>query len=101
MEEELNKFLEEYLDKIYEKCKKSYSAQSEIDLALGHLILANIKRIIPIFEDEIKCTAEFQKCFRQGDICENGNMDMAIWHLINLSEFFRQELLKFIHHNKV
>ena len=92
MTERATEFIEGFLKKVKENYKgKVYTSQEDIDTALAHLIRANIKCIVPLITEDIKEPAEFQKCFRQWDVCGDGGTDMAIWSLIGQSNFFREQ----------
>lgn len=78
------KLLEEY-DKVTKLHNK--------ERALWNLLKANEKEITGIIENS---PTYFHTAFRQGDICANGCMDMAICILLDEAELFWELLDKLL-----
>jgi len=55
--------------------------------ALAHLFKINTKEIIDIYR-VVEDLESFHKWFRQQDVMDDGNLDMAIWLLIGSDSFF-------------
>jgi hypothetical protein len=70
--------LEKY-DKITKETKK--------ERALWNLLKANEKHITGLIEED-STGYWFHKAFRQVDVCENANMDLAIWLLLSEASLF-------------
>lgn len=55
--------------------------QANVDRALYHLLKENESSLPPLDDN-------FHKMFRQVDVTTSGDIDMAMWRLINCSEAF-------------
>jgi len=86
-------FLHNFLELVRKKYPSGVNSPEEaVDYALARLLRANKDVIAPmITSDTFYYTGEFQKLFRQCDVCKDGDTDMAIYHLIDQSEYFRTE----------
>lgn len=66
------------------------SVGNNVERALYHLLLLNRDHI----EDLIEDVNYFHKAFRQIDVTETGEMDMAIYALLDEAEIFWSILIK-------
>jgi hypothetical protein len=82
--------LEKY-DKVskeaYDNCIKGATKER----ALWNLLKANEKHIQGLIEED-ETGYWFHKAFRQVDICESPEMDMAIWQLLSVATLFWEML---------
>lgn len=85
--ERITKFLS-----LYKKAFKDDHLNNHADWALYCLLSLNKKEIEFLFDDP-DC---FHKAFRQIDVTDTGDMDMAIWHLIHASTYFWEVFNDFV-----
>ena len=72
----------EVLERYYNETQNSYKERG-----LWHLLKANEKHITGLIEED-PTGYWFHKAYRQIDVTENPNTDLAIWHLLQDAPLF-------------
>jgi hypothetical protein len=78
------KINDEFLEIYRQKIEKNTNSHP-VDRILFHLLMSS-KEKLPEFDKEYP--AWFHKAFRQVDVTEDGNLDIAIWHALNHAKIF-------------